>query len=357
MVEQGSPHKLLFVVDAHGLQRNRQLIASLRAPCVTIDDIERADVVEPSAMIFDVDLTSITYAKRLKSILAGGPSPQLRIFAVNYMRRLEMIYANIFGATRILRRPLSEASLMQHLTGGTHPPELESREMEAGLGRSIESAAGALSDLFGAISLGGALNIDSIDEAGDEVVEAITEGGVTSWLETVRTHHESTFQHCLIVTGLITNFAHATGMSRSDTAMLTRAGLMHDVGKASIPVEILDKPSALTAEEMAVVKQHPGLGFEYLTEQEIDPDVLSAVRSHHEYLDGSGYPDGLSGAAIGDIPRILTVCDVFGALIERRSYKAPMPADKAIAVLYDMADKGKVERPLVGALRRAIETH
>jgi HD-GYP domain-containing protein (c-di-GMP phosphodiesterase class II) len=79
------------------------------------------------------------------------------------------------------------------------------------------------------------------------------------------------------------------------------------------------------------------------------------VRSHHEYLDGSGYPDGLISSQIGDIPRIITVCDVLGALMERRSYKPPMQREAAIDILFAMADKGKLERPLVGAMQRALE--
>jgi HD-GYP domain-containing protein (c-di-GMP phosphodiesterase class II) len=81
----------------------------------------------------------------------------------------------------------------------------------------------------------------------------------------------------------------------------------------------------------------------------ISPEILDAVRHHHEYLDGSGYPDGLCAESIADIVRILTIADVFAALIEARTYKPPMPREKAYEILLDM--KGKLERPLVGAFR------
>jgi putative nucleotidyltransferase with HDIG domain len=347
----------VFVVDAAGLRRNEELVASFHGRVVLLEQLHVEDVAAAQIVVVDVDLTSIEHAKQLRAALKGTPSGQLRVFAVNYMRRLEMIYANIFGATRVLRRPLQEARLRHHLAMDlaaleAHAPFPQGDAVQA----SIGSAADALQDLFGAITTGQSVDLEALDDAGGEVVEAIVETGFAPWLETVRAHHESTFQHCLIVTGLATTFAHATGMSQADTALLTRAGLLHDVGKASIPVEILDKPGALTASEMNVVKTHPGLGYDYLRAQgTINHDMLTAVRSHHEYLDGSGYPDGLISSQIGDIPRIVTICDVLGALMERRSYKPPMPREAAIGVLYEMADRGKLERPLVGAMHRALE--
>jgi putative nucleotidyltransferase with HDIG domain len=351
----------VFVVDEAGLRRNQDLIASLHGSAVMLETLRAADVADRQIVVFDIDLTRIESAKQLRGALKGGQHGQLRVFAVNYMRRLEMIYANIFGATRLLRRPLQETRLRHHLAAdlaAQHSPASHSASADAGDGvhTSIASAADALQDLFGAISTGGAFDLDTVDDAGGAVVEAIVDTGFAPWIETVRAHHESTFQHCLIVTGLATTFAHATGMSHSDTVLLTRAGMLHDVGKASIPIEILDKPGKLTASEMDVVKTHPGLGYDYLrTQGTVGYDMLTAVRSHHEYLDGSGYPDGLMLSQIGDIPRIVTICDVLGALLERRSYKPPMERDAAIEILYGMADDGKVERPLVGAMQRALE--
>lgn len=347
----------IFVVDEAGLRRTEALVAAFAGRPILLDDLRAEDVAGQQVVIVDVELTMIDRAKRLRAALRGPAPGQLRVFAVNYMRRLEMIYANIFGATRVLRRPLQEARLRHHLEmdlAGLHASPQPSASQ--GVDNSIASAAEALQEMFGALSTGGVLDLQAVDDAGGEVVEAIIDTGFAPWLETVRAHHESTFQHCLIVTGLATTFAHATGMSHADTVLLTRAGLLHDVGKASIPVEVLDKPGALTASEMAVVRMHPGLGYDYLRVQgTVGHDILTAVRSHHEYLDGSGYPDGLISSQIGDIPRIVTVCDVLGALMERRSYKAPMPRDAAIEILFDMADHGKLERPLVGAMQRALE--
>lgn len=86
----------------------------------------------------------------------------------------------------------------------------------------------------------------------------------------------------------------------------------------------------------------------------VSEQVLDAVLHHHEFLDGSGYPHGLRGAQIKDLTRILTVCDIYAALVEERPYKVPMPPAAALQTLNDMAEEGKVEGALVHALGRCV---
>src|SRR4029453_19021291 len=108
------------------------------------------------------------------------------------------------------------------------------------------------------------------------------------------------------------------------------AATLHDVGKAGIPLEILDKPGALDDGEMALMQGHAVLGYDALCGVKgISAEVLDAVRHHHEFLDGTGYPDRLRGAEIGDLVRVLTIADIFAALIEARAYRPPMARAKA----------------------------
>jgi HD-GYP domain-containing protein (c-di-GMP phosphodiesterase class II) len=126
--------------------------------------------------------------------------------------------------------------------------------------------------------------------------------------------------------------------------------MFHDIGKAKIPLAILDKPGRLDAEERALIETHPAAGYEVLKGNiGISAEILDAVRHHHEYLDGSGYPDALSGASISDIVRILTISDIFSALIEQRPYRETMPREQAYEILRGM--HGKLETPLVAAFR------
>ncbi|MFC6791463.1 HD-GYP domain-containing protein [Methylobacterium komagatae] len=158
-----------------------------------------------------------------------------------------------------------------------------------------------------------------------------------------------THQHCLLVAGLAAAFAKSLGLGEGECHRLTKAALLHDVGKIHVPTAILNKPGKLDANEMALMKRHPELGFAMLTGQAFHPEVLQVVRSHHEMLDGSGYPDGLKANEIPDLVRVMTVCDIYAALIERRSYKAPMPGEKAFAILDGMT--GRLDAAIVEAFR------
>ena len=132
------------------------------------------------------------------------------------------------------------------------------------------------------------------------------------------------------MTGLAVAFGQELGVSRADRQRLSFAGMLHDIGKARIPLAILEKPGRLDEAEMAVMKKHPQYGLDALgTVSGLSSEMLDMVVHHHEYLDGSGYPHGLLANEISDLVRMVTISDVFGALIERRSYKPPLSGDAA----------------------------
>jgi HD-GYP domain-containing protein (c-di-GMP phosphodiesterase class II) len=122
-------------------------------------------------------------------------------------------------------------------------------------------------------------------------------------------------------------------LSRSETYVVTRSGLLHDVGKTITPLEILLAPRKLTQEEWAIMIQHAVEGqriVEGVSELRL---FAPAVRSHHERFDGKGYPDGLERASIPFAARIVAVADAFNAMIARRPYRAPLPPTHAIQEL------------------------
>jgi putative nucleotidyltransferase with HDIG domain len=171
-----------------------------------------------------------------------------------------------------------------------------------------------------------------------------------NWIETVRRHHEGTYQHCLLVAGITVDFGFSLGMAKADIERLYSAAMFHDIGKARIPLTLLDKPDRLDDRERALIETHPAVGFEILKKNSsVSPEILDAVRHHHEYLDGSGYPDALCADSISDIVRILTISDIFSALIERRPYRSTMPREQAYDIIRGM--HGKLEKPLVEAFR------
>jgi HD-GYP domain-containing protein (c-di-GMP phosphodiesterase class II) len=133
---------------------------------------------------------------------------------------------------------------------------------------------------------------------------------------------------------------------------LGMAATLHDIGKARIPLAILDKPGRLDPGEEDIMRQHPVIGYDLLKDiPGISSETLDAVKHHHEYLDGSGYPDALTAPQISDLVRLLTISDIFAALIESRQYRAAMPREDAYKILCDM--DGRLETSLVKAFRRA----
>ena len=133
-----------------------------------------------------------------------------------------------------------------------------------------------------------------------------------------------------LVTELI---AGELGLDAGRKRRLVRAALLHDIGKLGVSNEILDKPGKLDPAEWAAVKRHPDMGAAILFRIEAFQGLAKIARDHHEKLDGSGYPRGLSGDRIDLETRIVTVADIFDALTAERPYRAAMPAADALAIM------------------------
>lgn len=197
------------------------------------------------------------------------------------------------------------------------------------------------------------LSPDALEAAGETVIAEIETVGIGEWLKTVRQHHQGTYQHCMTVTGLAARYGRLLGFSQRDQRFLTEAALLHDIGKAFIPLAILDKPGRLEANEIAIIRTHPVEGHRYLkAHAHCDPMVLESVLGHHEFLDGSGYPNGLSGGQIADLTRLITICDIYAAMIEQRPYKVPLTPAAAVVELDVMVAAGKLDSALVRAFTR-----
>jgi putative nucleotidyltransferase with HDIG domain len=154
-----------------------------------------------------------------------------------------------------------------------------------------------------------------------------------------------------LVTELI---ATELGFAADRKRWLVRAALLHDIGKLGVSNEVLDKPGKLDADEWAAMKRHPTMGAAILSRIEVFKSLSLIARDHHEKLDGSGYPQGLSGEQIDLETRIVTVADIFDALTADRPYRAAMPTASALAIMNK--DVGTaLDGDCVAALTRALE--
>ncbi|MFO0878711.1 MAG: response regulator [Gemmataceae bacterium] len=125
----------------------------------------------------------------------------------------------------------------------------------------------------------------------------------------------------------------ALGLDRPLLKLLSVAALLHDIGKVAVPDGILHKPAQLTPEEFAVVQQHPVTGERIMRPVLKNRQILSAIRGHHERLDGGGYPDGLRGSAIPLLARLIAIPDCFDALTTSRAYRDAMTVADALRII------------------------
>ncbi|MHB8907683.1 MAG: HD domain-containing phosphohydrolase [Syntrophales bacterium] len=158
---------------------------------------------------------------------------------------------------------------------------------------------------------------------------------------TVEVRDPSTSGHQRRVAKLARAIAEEMGMGRDSVEGIHMAGLIHDLGKISVPAEILSKPTGLSEIEFGLIKVHAQAGYDILKEIEFPGPVAKAIHQHHERLDGSGYPAGLKGAEICREAQILAVADVVEAIASHRPYRPAKSVDSALeeitgsrAVLY-----------------------
>ena len=157
---------------------------------------------------------------------------------------------------------------------------------------------------------------------------------------------EASRLHSRSVSNLMRQLAICLGFDIATTEILALSGLLHDVGKLRIPLEILTKPHALTDAEMCTIKHHPSLGYNILSRGLRMPDiVLDVCIHHHERLDGTGYPFGLQDQNISIYARMATICDVFDALTTARPYKRAWSPREAVVWMRETT--GMFDQPLL----------
>jgi PAS domain S-box-containing protein/putative nucleotidyltransferase with HDIG domain len=164
----------------------------------------------------------------------------------------------------------------------------------------------------------------------------ITGATIQAMAQTVEVRDPYTAGHQKRVADLARAVATRMGLSSDRVDGIRMAGAIHDIGKISVPAEILSKPGLLTPLEFSLIKTHSQIGYDILKDIEFPWDIATMVLQHHERLDGSGYPQGITGERILMEARILTVADVVEAMASHRPYRPSLGMDKA---LQEIADK------------------
>jgi HD-GYP domain-containing protein (c-di-GMP phosphodiesterase class II) len=194
-------------------------------------------------------------------------------------------------------------------------------------------SAQAMRRLFTEVRLGNAIQVDECISLVDAVVESVNRHPhALLSLARLKTADEYTYVHSVAVCALMVCLGRQLALSDHQCREAGMAGMLHDVGKAAIPLQILNKPGKLTPAEFDVIKQHPLRGHEMLLRgAHVSEDVMDVCRHHHERIDGTGYPDSLLGDRISLFARMGAICDVYDAVTSDRPYKTGWDPAQALS--------------------------
>jgi putative nucleotidyltransferase with HDIG domain len=189
--------------------------------------------------------------------------------------------------------------------------------------------------IFDGARLGKAVRSADVLDVVEEVAGSI-ERSPKALLGIVRlkSKDEYTYLHSVAVCALMVNLSRQLQLPEKEVRDMGVAGLLHDIGKMVIPETVLNKPGRLNDEEFAIVKAHPERGYELLAQGVGIPDAaLDVCRHHHEKVDGSGYPFGLTGEQMSQAAKMGAICDVYDALTSNRAYKEAWTTAAAIGAM------------------------
>ena len=271
-----------------------------------IDEFKRQD---PTLVITDIHMPGISGIDVLRSIKKDSPTTQVLVFSgVGTMD--DIIEALRLGACDFLTKPFNIKILIHTVNRCVERNELinERINRQATLERQVVDRTAALTNTF------------------YETVKAL--GRLTELRDPYTAGHQN--RVALLAVGI----GRELGISQSELDTIHVAGLLHDIGKAAIPVELLVKPTRLNELEFELIKHHPQSGFDIIKDipfvESLGKDVSIIVLQHHERLDGTGYPCGISDAEIELESKILSVADVVEAMSSHRPYRPALNIDVAL---------------------------
>ena len=195
-------------------------------------------------------------------------------------------------------------------------------EIERAANICLQSKQAVIS-MFQEARMGRAIDVGGAQLMVEEITDSVTRNpGALISLARLKTVDDYTYMHSVAVCAMMVSLAKQLGLDEKTTRTAGLAGLMHDLGKAMMPMDVLNKPGKLSAAEFAIIKTHPVEGHRVLlTGANVDPMVLDVCLHHHEKTDGSGYPKGLKSDEISLFAKMGAVCDVYDAITSNRPYK------------------------------------
>ena len=214
----------------------------------------------------------------------------------------------------------------------------------------------AMRSMFQDVRMGKAVDAEHCLPLVADIADSVQRnpGAIVS-LARLKTSDDYTFMHSVAVCALMVSLGRQLGLSEADCREAGLAGLVHDLGKALMPPDVLNKPGALTPEEFAIMKGHPEAGHRMLLEGKgVGQVPLDVCLHHHEKVNGKGYPHGLQGDEISLFARMGAVCDVYDAITSNRPYKAGWDPADSIQKMAQWAKDGHFDERIFQAFVKSI---
>ncbi len=318
---------------------------------LSIEQAAGFDFSNAIMLIVDVPPDNYETVTSLKKILQVTNQKSIpSFFVLGSMTRKETMQVQILGASDFLVHPVNHENFITKL-GKLANNSIEdswkalSKTQEAALKAGLK----VFEDLFANVKEGQAFSNEDIRQCCDLTIKATAGDGLSDMISAIRTHHNYTYRHSMMVSGYLSAFGLLLGIKGNDMQNLVACGLIHDIGKAYVSPDLLDKPGPLTDEEWVEMKKHPEYSRQILESIECNEIIFEGCIHHHEKLDGTGYPDGLKGDEVSDIARMVAIADVFSGVTEKRSYKKSMSKEKAYDIMLSM--QGHLDMDLVNAFK------
>jgi putative two-component system response regulator len=318
MIHREDPLRVLIVDDSEeDLRFLRRILTSDGCRCVSVNTGREAfDACIAGAVdivLLDVKLPEIDgllICRRLKAAPETCLIPVLIATDVaDHRRHLEALEA---GADDLLSRPLALS-------------ELRTRIRSAGRMKRY---------------------VDELDN---------TAASIVMLGATIEARDPDTNGHCQRLAAHASRLGERLGLDPHDVRALEQGGYVHDLGKIAIPDAVLFKPGPLTPEEYRLVQTHPLVGDRICAPLRTMERARSIIRSHHEALDGKGYPDGLRGAAVPLLAQVTAIADVYDALTSDRPYRGALAPEVALEILCEEAASGKRDVVLVNEFASIVD--